>query len=228
MPDNNTENKRGEATRQALIQAGLQLFSEHGFQGTSTRMLVQRANANISAIPYHFQSKEGLYLAVVEYIGQQVFSHVAPTYQHIQHALSSDCTPAQAEHALNQLLDSLIALFVASDTPTQWALIVIREQTHPSAAFDTLYENTIKRLQHLFARLIALRVGLQPTEPEAFLRAHTLIGQLIIFISGREAILRALGVRQLTPAHLELVKRLLHAQLHATLNIPPLSDSTEH
>ncbi|MFP4031684.1 MAG: TetR family transcriptional regulator, partial [Desulfococcaceae bacterium] len=63
-----TAARRGDETRRALIHAGLELFGEYGIKGTSTRMLAELSGANVAAIPYHFGSKRGLYLAVVAHI----------------------------------------------------------------------------------------------------------------------------------------------------------------
>ncbi|HNX32457.1 MAG TPA: TetR/AcrR family transcriptional regulator [Holophaga sp.] len=55
---------RSEKTCEALIEAGLFCFSERGFDGTSLRMVAERAGKNTSLIAHHFGNKEGLYLAV--------------------------------------------------------------------------------------------------------------------------------------------------------------------
>lgn len=214
---------RGEATRQALIQAGLTLFGEYGFQGTSTRMLAQKAGANISAIPYYFEGKAGLYQAVVEYIAERFASHIEPSYHDIAQALENG-TPssAQAEQAINHLLSNLATLFVASDEPKSWALIIIREQMKPSTAFDCIYQGAMKRLHSTLSTLIAARVGLTADSQEAWIRAYTLIGQILIFLSGREAVLRGLGVRQFSSAQITLIYQILQAQVAACLNVPSL------
>jgi len=51
-------------TREALLEAGLFCFSERGFEGTSLRMVAERAGKHMSLIAHHFGNKEGLYLAV--------------------------------------------------------------------------------------------------------------------------------------------------------------------
>jgi TetR/AcrR family transcriptional regulator len=42
------------------------VFSEHGFDGASTRMISGEANVNMAMLNYYFGSKEGLFIAVVE------------------------------------------------------------------------------------------------------------------------------------------------------------------
>lgn len=52
-------------TRQRLLDAAERLFAERGYEGTSLRALADAAEANVAAVNYHFQSKEGLLRAVV-------------------------------------------------------------------------------------------------------------------------------------------------------------------
>lgn len=54
-----------EATREALVSAGTDLFAERGFDGTTVDAIARRANVNKAMIHYHFRSKEGLYRAIV-------------------------------------------------------------------------------------------------------------------------------------------------------------------
>jgi len=46
-------------------------FSEHGYDGTSIRMIAQKAGRPISLIGHHFGGKEGLYLEVFRYLTSQ-------------------------------------------------------------------------------------------------------------------------------------------------------------
>ena len=54
------------ATRQALLQAGAELFSERGFDGVSTEDVAGQAGVNKALISYHFRGKRGLYVAILE------------------------------------------------------------------------------------------------------------------------------------------------------------------
>ena len=55
-----------EATREALMAAGAELFAEHGYDGVTVAALAQRAGANKALISYHFGGKSGLYAAIVK------------------------------------------------------------------------------------------------------------------------------------------------------------------
>ena len=48
-----------------LLDAAEVLFADFGFNGVSVRDIVERAQANLSAIPYHFGTKESLFKEVI-------------------------------------------------------------------------------------------------------------------------------------------------------------------
>jgi len=55
-----------EATRQALLDVGLELFVQNGFSATSAEDLVQAAGLSRGALYHHFDGKLGLFEAILE------------------------------------------------------------------------------------------------------------------------------------------------------------------
>ena len=55
-------------TRTLLLQAALACFADHGFDGTSIRMIAQKAERPLSLLSHYFGSKEDLYLEVFKYL----------------------------------------------------------------------------------------------------------------------------------------------------------------
>ena len=51
-------------TRDRILDAAEALFVEHGFEGTSMRVITRSAQANLAAVNYHFGSKDALIQAV--------------------------------------------------------------------------------------------------------------------------------------------------------------------
>lgn len=51
---------------QRVLAAALDLFSEHGFEGTSLQDIADRLGVTKAAVYYHFRSKDDLLLALVE------------------------------------------------------------------------------------------------------------------------------------------------------------------
>ena len=48
-------------TQERLLKAAETLFLDHGYDGTSARMITTAARANLAAVNYHFGGKEGLF-----------------------------------------------------------------------------------------------------------------------------------------------------------------------
>ena len=69
-----TMDTRPKDTRRELIEAALFCFSEHGFDGTSIRMIAHRAGRPLSLIGHHFGGKEGLYLEVFRFLTADSFA----------------------------------------------------------------------------------------------------------------------------------------------------------
>jgi len=55
-------------TRTLLLEAALACFADHGFDGTSIRMIAQKAERPLSLLSHYFGGKEDLYLAVFQYL----------------------------------------------------------------------------------------------------------------------------------------------------------------
>lgn len=59
-----------------LLQAGRKLFSTKGFDGTSVRALTTEAGTNLGAVTYHFESKDELYIRVLEEVLGPIREHL--------------------------------------------------------------------------------------------------------------------------------------------------------
>ena len=52
------------STKERILDAAERLFTEHGFDATSLRMITSAADVNLAAVNYHFHSKDALIEAV--------------------------------------------------------------------------------------------------------------------------------------------------------------------
>lgn len=52
--------------RADILEAAELLFSEFGFEGTSTRQIAKASGANIAMISYYFGGKEGVFMEIME------------------------------------------------------------------------------------------------------------------------------------------------------------------
>jgi AcrR family transcriptional regulator len=59
-------NRRGDATRELILDAAVEMFAERGFRGTGLLALAERIGMTHAGILRHFGTKEGLLLAVIQ------------------------------------------------------------------------------------------------------------------------------------------------------------------
>src|SRR3546814_15812131 len=60
------KSKRGEEVRERILAAALECFGAFGFEGTSTRAVAERAAVTHTLVFYNFQSKDLLWIAMME------------------------------------------------------------------------------------------------------------------------------------------------------------------
>jgi len=69
--DGKAEARSRTDTRARIQQVAVELFTEHGYEGTSLREIAERLDVTKAALYYHFKSKEDIVASLVEdYYGQ--------------------------------------------------------------------------------------------------------------------------------------------------------------
>lgn len=177
--------------RQRLIMAGLEVFGAYNLEGATTRQIALKAQVNQAAIAYYFGGKEGLYMAVIEFAVGIIKANVLPAVIAIR---DRDPVTRFARREALELAQGIIRAFLGTlvrfPMASSWSRIVMREQMQPTKGFDYLYENVIQHIHRAFARLLADAHECDPEDPQMILRAHSLVGQFIIFLAGRETVRR--------------------------------------
>ncbi|TPI25126.1 DUF1956 domain-containing protein [Mesorhizobium sp. B3-2-1] len=180
-----------ELTRAALVRAALKLFGRQGFDGTSTREIAAEAGANIGSIAYHFGGKEGLRTAAADFIVETIEAVAGQALGNGQAATASDPEAARAQ--LFAALERMVGFVVASPQAGEIVQFVLRELSHPTAALDRIYEGVFEPTHRRLCLIWEQATG-EPAESERTrLTVFTLIGQVIYFRIGREAVMRRMG-----------------------------------
>lgn len=207
--------RRGAASRQRILSAGLEIFGKYGFDGARTRMLAQKAGVNLAAIGYYFGGKKGLYRAIAEHVGAQMRAMMATALDSAGEEEDED--PASALARLDTVLEVFASIVIASNEADKWARFIMREQMDPSEAFDILYEGVIKHFHGRCATLIGRALGRSPDDPEILLKTFTIIGQILVFRTTRAVVLRRLEWDDFADGHLKRIVELVQAQTRAII-----------
>jgi AcrR family transcriptional regulator len=210
-PDAPNELGRGPLARAALIRAGVQVFGDNSLASATTREIAQLAGQNISAIAYYFGNKEGLYFAVAHHICDTLVERLGPLLDEIEAQLGQGThEPEVCLHMFGRLIGASLSTHQEMLTVTS---IVVKEQMHPTKAFDILYEGCLERLHQVGARLIEAYTGETPGQQETVLRFHALLGQSLAFRFARETIVRRAGWSDIGPEQVALIERVVIEQV---------------
>lgn len=198
-------------SREALLDVALDSFGRRGFDGASTRAIAKAAGMPMSQITYHFGGKQGLYLACAQMVADRMRQIVGPAALRVEAEL--DGSAAQARAGLGHLLGALVEVMTDQGTMAL-SRFVMREQAEPTEAFAILYGGAITRALELIARMLA-QVSGTPVTLDMRLRAITLFGQVVVFRAGHAGVLAFTGWQALGAAEVELVRRMVLAQVEA-------------
>jgi AcrR family transcriptional regulator len=204
-----------EQTRQALIRAGLRLFGENGFDGTSTRKLAAAANANIGSIAYHFGSKEGLRAACAVFIVETIKGMAS---QALASAGPAAMDAAAAREQLAAAVERMVAFVVASPEAGVIVQFVLRELAHPTAALDLIYEGVFEPTHRRLCQIWAAATGEDAESERTRITVFTIIGQVIYFRIGRTAVMRRMGWSDIGPNEASAIAEVATRNLDAILN----------
>ncbi|RWM69995.1 MULTISPECIES: CerR family C-terminal domain-containing protein [Mesorhizobium] len=190
------ETSPADMTRAALVRAALKLFGRQGFDGTSTREIAAEAKANIGSIAYHFGGKEGLRAAAADYIVDTIQTIAGQAIGNLRAPSDSGAGDPEAARAqLFTALERMVAFVVARPEAGEIVQFVLRELSHPTAALDRIYDGVFEPTHRRLCLVWEQATG-EPAESEATrLTVFTLIGQVVYFRIGREAVMRRMGWR---------------------------------
>jgi AcrR family transcriptional regulator len=71
--------EQGRTTRQQLIDVATRLFAERGYQDTPIEAVLEKSGVSRGALYHHFESKEGLFEAVLEAIEERIAAEIVAT-----------------------------------------------------------------------------------------------------------------------------------------------------
>jgi AcrR family transcriptional regulator len=158
-----------EQTRQRLLDAAREVFSEHSFQGATVREICRRAEANVAAVNYHFGSKDGLLAEALN------FAPLAALQK--ANAGVSECPKIR----LRQFLCDFMLMLLDEKNPSSQCQIMARELADPTPALDKIVREAVAPLHKFLGKLVREIVGDKVGEAELRRCVHSIIGQCLFY-----------------------------------------------
>jgi AcrR family transcriptional regulator len=161
-------------TRERLLDAAGQVFSEQGFRAATVRQIVQRAGgANIAAVNYHFGDKEGLYASVLEHFFREAV-HKYPAHG----GLPPDAPPEAQLHAFVRAF--LFRVFDKGHESVHGKLMA-REMTEPTSALDRIVEQVIRPMYGRLCTIVQALAGPRAPLAQVEAAAKSVVGQCLFY-----------------------------------------------
>ena len=212
--------RKGELTRQRILDVALEAFGEAPFREVTTRQISEAANVSLPTLQYYFGDKEGLYKACAGVIVERYRSHTSDAAARGNSALRESANADTARAHLKAVIRALAGFLVGSAEAQRWAQFVARELRDPGPAFEILYEKLWKPGIETIARLIG-RIRERPErDSDVRIQALLLISSLLAFQPGRSIALRTMQWTKLGADELTMVLSRLEAQIDAIVRDP--------
>lgn len=218
-----TQRNRSDQSRQALIQAAVKVFGEFGLDGSRSRVLAEAAGVNVALINYHFGGKQGLYLAMLENIGDRVMSQISPTLDRIQDqmvTIGNDQRKLKefSIASLEMLLFGMLMMFLSKEV-TSFSIIIDREQQRPTEGFNVLYRKFLGIVITNITALVAAAKGLDENSEDARLSAVMLVGQVLVFRSAYATVTKFMKWDEIDEEQVAMIKKQISETIKATLSV---------
>ncbi|MDX1564170.1 MAG: CerR family C-terminal domain-containing protein [Phycisphaeraceae bacterium] len=162
-------------TIERLLEAAESLFAEKGFAATSVRDITQAADCNVSAVNYHFDSKQKLY--------EQVFERRLQVLRTVRlEAVGRVIEDAAGHNDLSVLLGAFAEAFLAPlldpKHGPRTVRLMMRELVTPRLPEGMILSRLIEPIREaMVSAMVRCVPGL--SESRALLCLHSFIGQLV-------------------------------------------------
>jgi AcrR family transcriptional regulator len=166
-------NSAGDDTRGRLLDAAIEVFLAEGFRAARVQDIAERAGMRLSAINYHFGSKEGLYLAVLQH-------HADESLQRMYlNEARADTSPPRVR--LETIIRQILVIHLSKNAVTRIAQLVLRELASPTPALEVVLRKFTLPMANYLHDL--LREILGPAVPEAWVNraVFSLLGQCVMY-----------------------------------------------
>ncbi|HUG76841.1 MAG TPA: TetR family transcriptional regulator [Burkholderiales bacterium] len=205
-------------TRTRILDAAEELFMQHGFEGTSMRLLTARASVNLAAVNYHFGSKDALIEALFRRrLDPMNAARIAGLEKLEVEAAGLPCAPEAIIRAF--LRPSLRMIEDAKGGGRNFIRLLGRTYTEPAkpirVLIGQLYAPAMERYKAAFERALP-----QMPRDELVWRMHFMFGTLAYTLAATDTVQLIAGCKPEDRHDACLLEDRLTAFLAAGLSAP--------
>ena len=201
MPDKKPT--KGEATRDAVENAAIDLFLEQGYHATTMRQIAERTGLALGGIYNHFAGKEEIFVGII--VDQHPYKKILPAVV----AAQGDTTEEFFKSAFHIIISEM------GDRPEFVNLMLIELVEFKGRHGATMIREIAPKILPLFDKLIRTRKSLRVTNPAVMMRSF--MGLIVSYLVTEMVISKSV-VSKLMPNNIAdiYVDNFLHGVLKPT------------
>ena len=203
-------------TRTRILDAAEELFMQHGFEGTSMRLLTAKAGVNLAAVNYHFGSKH----ALIEAVFRRRLDPMNQARLAGLEALEAQGHAAAPEEIIRAFLSPTLRLVEdAKGGGRNFTRLLGRTYTEPAKPIRQLIGQIYAPVMDRFKSALARALPQMPLE-ELVWRVHFMFGTFAYTLAATDTVQLIAGCKPEDRYDARLLEERLAAFLNAGLNAP--------
>ena len=203
-------------TRTRILNAAEELFMQHGFEGTSMRLLTTKAGVNLAAVNYHFGSKDALIEAVFQ---RRLDPMNVARMAELDKLEAANAAPSPEAIIRAFITPGLRLMADGKDGGRNFTRLLGRTYTEPNKTVRQLigqmYAPTMQRYKAALERALP-----QMPREELVWRMHFMFGTLAYTLAATDTVQLIAGCKPEDRYDARLLEERLSAFLAAGLNAP--------
>jgi len=204
-------------TREKLINAAGELAAQHGYRNVSMRAIATRAGENLGSIHYHFKSKNGLLMAMMNAItahwsDNPITTAIAP--------LRRGLTTREGQvRALRAIVHRHCLPLARANRPWWHTSVLFQVLQQRSPMRNLIIKVVMQPTERVLAEVLNhVRPGIARTD--ILLHMFCMVAPLALHVNHRDMLLEQLGMKRYSPAYLAKLEALLTTSLLLQLGLP--------
>lgn len=185
-----------ESTRVKLLDAAAEVFAELGYHRATVRKICARAAVNGALVNYHFGDKLELYAQTLE----RLLS--VARLDAVRAALNQSAPP---ETILREAIRARLRGVVAGDQSGWLFRILAHELAQPTPAMTRVVKSVLRPLYNQVYENVGALIGLPADDEQTHLCAHSIMGQIIIYVFAGPFLARLWPDTKMTPENLDRI-----------------------
>lgn len=171
-------------TRERLIEAGMAVFAERGYEEASLREICSRAGANPAAVNYHFGDKQRFYAEVLNVCHEQARSK--------RRMPQLDDDPEHPEEVLRAWVQWFVTLLLVEGSAGPLGRLMAREMADPSPALEELVKRSFLPIHQALSEIVEAVLKATPGAPSEprnrGLCVNSILGQCLFYRHSQPAV----------------------------------------